>query len=142
FTYNREKLPWLESIEASNTLWKKRVKSDLLNLKLSGGDAAKNKETLKTRYKNLLSQTQKLNNEDAFQVIMNSFTETIDPHTNYFIPQRAQAFNEEMSRTFEGIGASLQLENEVIKIAAIVPGGPAFKAKTLQVNDKIIGVAQ
>jgi carboxyl-terminal processing protease len=142
FTYNREKLPWLESIEASNVLWQKRVKSDLLNLKLSGGDAAKNKETLKTRYKNLLSQTQKLNNEDAFQVIMNSFTETIDPHTNYFIPQRAQAFNEEMSRTFEGIGASLQLENEVIKIAAIVPGGPAFKAKTLHVNDKIIGVAQ
>jgi carboxyl-terminal processing protease len=142
YTYNREKLPWLSSIQASNDLWSKRVESDMLSLKLSGTDPKKNAETLKTRYKNLLTQTEKLNNQDAFQVIMNSFTEAIDPHTNYFIPQRAQAFNEEMSRTFEGIGASLQLENEVIKIISIVPGGPAFKAKTLHVNDKILGVAQ
>lgn len=140
--YNREKLPWLKTIEESNDLWYKRVKSDLLSLKLTDADAKKNTETLRTRYKNLISQADKVNNEDAFQIIMNSFTETIDPHTNYFVPQRAQAFNEDMSRTFEGIGASLQLENEIIKVASIVPGGPAFKAKTLQPNDRIIGVAQ
>src|SRR5690606_37688955 len=65
-----------------------------------------------------------------------------DPHTNYFVPNNAQRFNEEMARTFEGIGARLQLENEVVKIVEIIPGGPAFKAKTLQPNDRIIGVAQ
>ena len=142
YTYDREKLPWFNSVNAANETWTKRVKYDLLNLKLTGTDPAKNVQTIKQRYENLLSQSSKTNNQDAFQIIMDSFTEAIDPHTNYFVPDRAQAFNEDMARTFEGIGARLQLENEVVKIAEIIVGGPAYKAKTLNVNDKIIGVAQ
>ncbi|WP_207533518.1 carboxy terminal-processing peptidase [Desertivirga arenae] len=142
YTYNREKMPWLSSSTAANELWAKRVKYDLLNLKITGKSLDSNKITLKKRYENLLAQSNKTNNQDAFQVIMDSFTEAIDPHTNYFVPQRAQEFNEEMARTFEGIGARLQLENEVVKVAEVIPGGPAFKAKTLQAGDRIIAVAQ
>ncbi|WP_374166105.1 carboxy terminal-processing peptidase [Arcticibacter sp. MXS-1] len=142
YTYNREKLPWFKSADEANKEWIKRVKYDLLNLRLSGSDEAKNVTTLKQRYENLLSQAKKLNNQDAFQAMMDAFTESIDPHTNYFNPENAQRFNEDMARTFEGIGASLQLENEVVKIAGIIPGGPAFKSKKLNVNDKIIAVAQ
>ena len=142
YTYDREKLPWFESRSTADAAWTKRVKYDLLNLKMTGTDEAKNIETLKKRYENLLSQSSKTNNQDAFQVIMDAFTAAIDPHTNYFVPDRAQAFNEDMARTFEGIGARLQLENEVVKIADIIVGGPAYKAKTLNVNDKIIAVAQ
>lgn len=142
YTYNREKLPWLASANEANDLWKKRIKYELLNLKLAGSDQAKNVQTLKQRYQNLLSQASKVNNQDVFQRLMNAFTEAIDPHTNYFNPVNAQAFNEEMARNFEGIGARLQQENEVVKVFEILPGGPASKAKTLQVNDRIIGVAQ
>lgn len=142
YTYNREKLPWFPSDEAANQLWLQRVKYDLLNLKLTGSEAEKNIETLKKRYENLISQSDKTNDQDVFQLLMNAFTESIDPHTNYFVPTRAQEFNEDMARTYEGIGARLQLENEVVKINEIIPGGPAFKAKTLNVNDRIIAVAQ
>ena len=142
YTYNREKMPWLASTTAANELWTNRVKYDLLNLKLTGTDASKNAQTLKQRYENLLSQVEKTNSSDAFQAMMDAFTESIDPHTNYFVPARAQEFNEEMARTFEGIGARLQLENEVVKVVEVIPGGPAFKAKTLQPNDRIIAVAQ
>lgn len=142
YTYNREKLPWYKNNQEANTEWLKRVKYDLLNLRLSGTDDAKNAKTLKTRYENLLSQTKKLNNQDGFQIMMDAYTNAVDPHTNYFNPENAQRFNEDMARSFEGIGASLQMENEVIVIKGIVPGGPAFKSKKLNVNDKIIGVAQ
>lgn len=142
YTYDRKKLPWYSSVDEANQAWTKRVKYDLLNLKLAGSDDSKNLTTIKQRYENLLTQSAKTNSQDAFQIVMDSFTESIDPHTNYFVPQRAQEFNEEMARTFEGIGARLQLENEVVKIAEIIPGGPAFKAKTINVNDKIIAVAQ
>jgi len=142
YTYNREKMPWLSSTTAANDLWSKRVKYDLLNLKITGKSVDSSKITLKKRYENILTQAKKTNNQDAFQIIMDSFTEAIDPHTNYFVPQRAQEFNEEMARTFEGIGARLQLENEVVKVADVIPGGPAFKAKTLQAGDRIIAVAQ
>ncbi|MDP2413305.1 carboxy terminal-processing peptidase [Daejeonella sp.] len=142
YTYDREKLPWLKSEAESNNLWSKRVKYEMLNLKVTGTDESKIKETLKKRYENLVSQSTKFNNQDVFGIFMNAFTGTVDPHTNYFVPNRAQEFNEDLARTFEGIGARLQLENEVVKIAEIIPGGPAFKAKTLEVNDRIVAVAQ
>ena len=142
FIYNREKLSWIPSKEESQDLWTKRVKYDLLNLKIAGTDEQKNLETIKKRYENLLTQASKINNQDVFQIVMSAFTESIDPHTNYFVPARAQEFNESLARTFEGIGARLQLENEVVKVVEVIPGGPAFKANNLHANDRIVGVAQ
>jgi len=142
FVYDREKMPWASSITALSDTWKKRIKYDLINLNLAGTTQVKNVETLTKRYQNLQSQTSKMNNQDVFQILMDAFTETVDPHTNYFNPVNAVAFNEDMSRSFEGIGARLQLENEVVKISEIIAGGPAFKDKQLSPGDRIIAVAQ
>lgn len=142
FTYDRDNLPWVSSETEMNKLWTERVKYDMLNLKLAGTDAAKNKETLKKRYENLLSQANKLNNQDVFQVFMDAFTEAIDPHTNYFNPANAANFNIDMSRQLEGIGAGLNTENEFIIIKSLTAGGPAEKSKQVNVDDRIIGVAQ
>ncbi|WP_231460541.1 carboxy terminal-processing peptidase [Pedobacter sp. Leaf132] len=142
YVYDREKMPWAKSIASLNDTWKKRVKYELINLNLAGTTGPKSIETLTKRYQNLQSQTSKTNNQDVFQILMDSFTESIDPHTNYFNPVNAIAFNEDMSRSFEGIGARLQLENEVVKISEIIAGGPAFKDKQLSPGDKIIAVAQ
>jgi len=142
YVYDREKMPWATSAATLNDTWKKRVKYELVNLNLAGTSEAKNVETLTKRYQNLQSQTSKTNNQDVFQILMDAFTESIDPHTNYFNPSNAVAFNEDMSRSFEGIGARLQLENEVVKISEIIAGGPAFKGKQLSAGDRIIAVAQ
>ncbi len=142
YVYDREKLPWVNSVSALNELWKKRIKYELLTLKLAGSDDTKSAETLSKRYSNLKSQASKFNNQDVFQIVMDAFTEAIDPHTNYFNPRNAELFNQEMSRSLEGIGATLQLENEMVKIVSIVPGAPAFKSKKLNVGDRIIAVAQ
>lgn len=142
YVFDREKMPWAKSQAEINDIWRKRVKYELVNLKIAGTAEAKNVETLTKRYEALKSQASKLNNQDVFQTVMDAFTETIDPHTNYFNPSNAQQFNEDMARSFEGIGARLQLENEILKIAEVIPGGPAFKSKLLSAGDRIIGVAQ
>lgn len=142
FTFDREDLPWLASQAEMDNSWKERVKYDLLNLKLANSDMAKNKETLKKRYENLLSQTAKLNNQDVFQLFMDAFTNAIDPHTNYFNPANAAQFNIEMTRQLEGIGASLLSENEFVTIKTVVPGGPADKSKQINIDDRIFAVAQ
>ncbi|QJD98341.1 carboxy terminal-processing peptidase [Mucilaginibacter robiniae] len=142
FTYDRDNLPWVTSEAAMNTLWTQRVKYDLLNLRLASTDMAKNRTTLRKRYQDLLSQARKLSNQDVFQTFMNAFTEAVDPHTDYFNPANAANFNIEMSRSLEGIGASLQSQNEYITIKTIVPGGPADKSKQINIDDRIIGVAQ
>ncbi|TSD64991.1 tail-specific protease [Inquilinus sp. KBS0705] len=142
FTYDRDDQPWASSVEDAHKLWSQRVKYDLLNLKLTGKDAAANKETLRKRYSNVLSQSNKLSNQDVFQAFMDAFTEAVDPHTNYFNPTNAANFNIDMSRSVEGIGASLLSENEYVTIKSIVAGGPADKSKQISIEDRIIGVAQ
>lgn len=142
----RDKLDWFKTEEELKEQWRKRVKFDLLNLKLTTPEGKnedeKHKETLKKRYNNLISQAKKTNANDAFQLIMTSYTDAIDPHTTYYNPSFAQAFNEGMSNTLEGIGARLQMENEMVTIKEIIAGGPAFKDKTIKMDDRIIGVAQ
>jgi carboxyl-terminal processing protease len=143
YVFDREKMPWVTTTADLNEIWKKRVKYELINLNIAGTTTdAKSVETLTKRYKNLKSQSAKLNNQDVFQTIMDAFTEAIDPHTNYFNPTNAQQFNEDMARSFEGIGAQLQLENDILKIAVVLPGGPAFKSKLLNAGDRIVAVAQ
>lgn len=142
FVYDRDKLPWPASQTEMDDMWGQRVKYDLLNLKIASPDMAKNKETLKKRYTNLLSQANKLSNQDVFQYFMDAFTEAIDPHTNYFNPSNAANFNIEMSRQLEGIGASLLVENEYVTIKSVVAGGPADKSKQISIDDRIVGVAQ
>lgn len=142
YVYDREKMPWISTVADLDDIWKKRVKYELVNLKIASTDEVKNVETLTKRYENLKTQSAKFNNQDVFQILMNSFTEAIDPHTNYLNPRNAETFNVEMSRSIEGIGATLQLENEVTKIVSVVPGGPAFKSKQINAGDRIIGVAQ
>lgn len=145
YVYDRENQNWYASEEEADKNWKKRVKYDMLLLTVNEAlkdSTEKNIETLSSRYQNLISQASKINSNDAYQIIMNSFTASIDPHTNYFNPSFAQRFNEDMARTFEGIGAQLTIENEVVKISRVIPGGPAFKDKSLQTNDRIIAVAQ
>jgi carboxyl-terminal processing protease len=142
YTYDREKMPWASSESALHDLWAQRVKYDLLNLKLTGKDLAANKATLKKRYTSILSQSNKLSNQDVFQAFMDSFTEAIDPHTNYFNPALAANFNIDMARSLEGIGASLISENEYVTIKSVTAGGPADKSKQVNADDRIVAVAQ
>ncbi|QKJ31994.1 carboxy terminal-processing peptidase [Mucilaginibacter mali] len=142
FTYDREKLPWAASVTEMDALWTQRVKYDLLNLKLASNDMAANRVKLKKRYEDLLANSNKLNNQDVFQIFMDAFTETIDPHTNYFNPANAANFNIDMSRSLEGIGATLQSENDYVTVKTIVAGGPADKSHQIEVGDRIVGVAQ
>jgi len=142
FTYDRSNQPFMASVDDLNGLWSKRVKYDLLNLKLASPDMAKNKETLRKRYENQLKNANKLTNQDVFQIFMDAFTNAVDPHTNYFTPFNASQFNMDMSRSLEGIGATLASENDYVTIKTIVAGGPAFKSHEVNVDDRITAVAQ
>ena len=146
YVYNRENADWFASQAEADEQWRKRVKYDLLNLRVSGDGSdstvAKQKETLVKRYENLISMMRKTDNNEAFQIIMAALTDAIDPHTSYFNPYFAQRFNEDMANTFEGIGARLTIENEVVKVADVLVGGPVYREKALQIDDRIVAVAQ
>ncbi|SHG15045.1 carboxy terminal-processing peptidase [Pedobacter caeni] len=142
YVYDRSKMPWPASTAELNDTWKRRVKYELINLNLAGSVPAKSVETVSKNYQDLKTQIGKINNQDVFQMLMDAFTASLDPHTNYFNASNAASFNEEMSRSIVGIGALLMIENEVPKIVSVVPGGPAAKGKQLSPGDRIVAVAQ
>ncbi len=139
---NRENASWAESEEDLNDLWRKKIKNDALNLKLNGKDWEEIKNNLEKRYDNYQRLLKQFNSEDVFQIAMNSFTQSIDPHTNYLSPITSDNFKINMSLSLEGIGARLQNDNGYTKIVEIIPGGPAFKSNKIHVNDRIVAVAQ
>jgi carboxyl-terminal processing protease len=139
---NRKNANWSTSKVQLNDIWRKRIKNDALNLKLNGKDWDAVKKNLEKRYENFTTILNQYNNEDVFQVAMNSFTESVDPHTNYLSPITSDNFKIDMSLSLEGIGARLQYDNGYTKVVEIIPGGPAFTSKKLHVDDRIVAVAQ
>ncbi|MCC2636003.1 MAG: prc, partial [Ramlibacter sp.] len=139
---DREKAPWLATRAELNDLWRKRVKAAALSLRLAGKSDAEIQKTLTKRYKSQLNNLYRTKPDDAFQVFMNAFTESYDPHTEYFSPRTKENFNINMSLSLEGIGAVLQAEDEFTKVVRLVPAGPADKGKQLKPGDRIVAVAQ
>ena len=72
----------------------------------------------------------------------NAMTAVFDPHTSYFRPKDKESFDIRFSGRLEGIGATLQTNDEYTKVSSIVVGGPAWKGKELKEDDIIMGVRQ
>ena len=139
---DRKEAPWLKTEAELNDLWRKRLKDEVLRLKIAGKEPAKIQELLTKRYKNQLSRLDQTRSEDIFQAYINTFAMSYDPHTNYLSPDNAENFDINMSLSLEGIGAVLQSDNDQVKVVRLVPAGPADKTKQVAPADKIIGVAQ
>ena len=139
---NRKNSDWVTSKEEMDRLWNERIKNDALNLSLSGKTEDEIVSNLSKRYDNFTRALYQYNSEDVFQLVMDTYTTSIDPHTNYFSPITSENFRIDMSLSLEGIGARLMTEDGYTKVVEIIPGGPAFKSKQLNVDDRIIAVAQ
>lgn len=139
---DREKTAWPASREELDELWRKRLKAAALSLRLAGKSNADIEKTLSKRYKNQLNNLYRTKSDDAFQLYMNSFAESYDPHTEYFSPRTEENFNINMSLSLEGIGAVLQSDDDFTKVVRLVPAGPADKGGQLKTGDRIVAVAQ
>ena len=125
-------------------LWRKRVKNDILGLRLADPEKpfSEISETLSKRYTRLLKRINELDSDDVFEGFMNSFAHTLDPHSSYMSPRQSEEYRIQMSLSYQGIGASLQLDDELVTVLNIIPGGPAAIDGRLKATDHIIGVAQ
>lgn len=139
---DNENLDWAASTEEVNERWRKIVKNQAVNLLLSGKEEADVPDALVKRYERYRKGINQYNSDDVFQFYMNAFTESYDPHTNYFSPMSSENFNISMSLSLEGIGARLTQSVDYTVVDEVIAGGPAFKSKLLHKDDKIVGVAQ
>lgn len=142
YIYVRDKLPYPKDEADIQAVWKQRVKNDSLRLRLAGKDDAFIRTTLEKRYDSTITRMNKIKSEDVFQLFLDSYATTIEPHTNYLGPKAAEDFDVSMKLSMSGIGAVIQERDEATVVREIVAGSPAALSGKLKVGDRIVGVAQ
>ncbi len=142
YQFDRSKAEWMPDGAALDDLWRKRVKNDILSLRLSGKDEKEINKTLGKRYEGIARRVSQMAAEDVFQAFVNAFTLSVEPHTSYMSPRLSENFDIGMRLSLQGIGAVLSNDNEFTEIQSTVPGGPAEKSGELKSGDRIVGVAQ
>lgn len=100
------------------------------------------RQSVAKSFKSMFNRLLQGNKNDSLSRYLNSLVQVYDPHTSYFVPVDKETFDMQMSGSFEGIGALLSNEDEYVKVASIVPGGPSWRGKQLQAGDLILKVAQ
>ena len=142
FDFDREHAAWPSSQTEIDELWRLRVKNDAISLLLTGKNWTDTADTLRKRYQRVLTRLDKITPEDVFESLMNAYASAYDPHSNYFSPRSSEEYRIQMSLSYEGIGASLQLTDDYVTVTNVLPGGPAATDGTLKPNDRITAVAQ
>ena len=133
---------WAADVAELDDRWRKRLKNQVLALRLAEKDPEEIAPTLVKRYENQRNRLSQYNDQDVFAVYANALTSQFDPHTSYFSPRRAENFDIDMRLSLEGIGAVLQNEDEYVKVVRVVPAGPADNQSDLKAAELIIAVGQ
>jgi len=142
FEFDRKGAPWAKSAAELDELWRKRVKNDVVSLRLADKKWDDTRDVLRKRYERVLKRADQVTSDDVFENFMNSFAHVFDPHSSYFSPRNSEEYRIQMSLSYEGIGASLQLDDDYVTVVEILPGGSAQQSGQLNAKDRILAVGQ
>jgi carboxyl-terminal processing protease len=145
FNFDREKEPWPANAAEMNELWRKRVKNDALSLVSAGKQWPEAVDVLRKRYEHVAKRMDQSKPDDVFEAFMNAFVLSLDPHSNYFSARNSEEYNIQMSLSYEGIGASLQLTDDYVTVIDVIPGGPAATSgppAKISANDRITAIGE
>ena len=140
YDFNRQVKNWFDDIEELENLWQRKTHNDLLTLILAGQSKEMAIDVLEKRYRRFIRKVNLFDEEDVISIFLNAYAHTLDPHSNYLNPTQSEEYEIQMSLSYQGIGARLNLADEQVQVVNIIPGGPAAKDGRLKPMDKIIGI--
>jgi len=142
YRWDRAQLAWPAATTDLDEIWRENVKSDALRLMLTGKSWTEAATILKERYERSYKRVTQLTSDDVFETYMNAVAHNMDPHSSYLSPRQSEEYRIQMSLSYDGIGASLQLEDDYVKVMNIIPGGPAQIDGQLKPEDRITAVGE
>ena len=142
YRFDRTEEPWANNSQELDEIWRQRVVNDALGLTLEDEPWEKTHEVLTKRYTNFLKRLDQVNRDDVFERFMNTFAHAVDPHSSYLSPRNADEYRIAMSLSYVGIGATLQTDDDFVRIVNIIRGGPADFDGNLKRDDRITAVGQ
>jgi carboxyl-terminal processing protease len=139
---DRAKAEWPADMAASDELWSKRLKFEIVGELLNKKSMEDAKAHVKKRYDRMLKNLGEIEGNDLAELYLSTIAKLYDPHSTYFSASTYEDFGIQMKLKLVGIGALLGLEDDVCIVKEIVPGGPADLGRQLKPNDKIISVSE
>ena len=139
---DRAKSEWPANATASDELWGKRLKFELVQELLNKKTPEEAKTQVRKRYERMLKNLVEIEGNDLAELYLTTIAKLYDPHSTYFSAATYEDFGIQMKLQLVGIGALLGVEDDTCIVKEIVPGGPADVGRQLKPNDKIISVAE
>ena len=139
---DRTKAEWPATPVAADTLWRQRVKFELIAELMNKKSLDEARQTVRKRYERMLKNLGEIEGIDVAELFLSNVARLYDPHSTYFSSTTFEDFGIQMKLELVGIGAVLGIEDDYCIVKEIVPGGPADLSKQIKPNDKIITVAQ
>jgi carboxyl-terminal processing protease len=142
YRVDRSKSEWPANAAAADTLWRQRLKLELIAELMNKKTVDQAKETVRKRYERMLKNLEEIEGADLAELFLSNAARLYDPHSTYFSKETFEDFGIQMKLQLVGIGALLGLEEDNCFVKEIVPGGPVDLGKQIRPGDKIISVAQ
>jgi carboxyl-terminal processing protease len=139
---SRQKSPWPKDEAEADAMWRARIANELLQEKLSEHPIEPGPQLVTRRYDRLMRNVHEEDQPEQVKLFLAALAQTYDPHSEYLSKADLKNFSINMGLSLVGIGAMLKSEDGYAKIESLVPGGPAQKAGTIKVGDRITAVAQ
>ena len=140
YDFDRNIKDWSNNEIGLKSLWQGKVHNDLLMIILAGQTQTEAAQILNKRYSRFVKTVNSYKQHDVINIFLNAYVQTLDPHSIYFDPLQAEEYEIQMSLSYQGIGARLNMENELVNVVDVIPGSPASKDGRLKSGDKITGI--
>ena len=80
-----------------------------------------------------------LNMDSITDEVMQELVQKLDPHSAYIPKKDLEMVNSELSASFSGIGVQFNIQNDTVRIVAVIAGGPS-EGVGVVAGDKLITV--
>lgn len=141
-SFDAKELPWAQTTAELDERWRKRVKYDLLMLRMEKTPDAEAQDRLTKRYRTIKKSMHQMESDEVLEIFLTALASCFDPHSSYMSPRTQRDFEIQMRLSLDGIGAALKGEDGYTTVAQIVAGGAASRDGRLKVKDRIVGVGQ
>ncbi len=121
---------------------KKYIHFQMANFMVADMNLNEAKQQVLKRYQREFNQLSSRKPEILYANFLYAVARSLDPHSDFLSKDRLEDFEMQMKLFLEGIGASLSSENGYTVIENLIKGGAAEASGLLEVEDKILAVAQ